>query len=838
MELEGIWTLTRVSDGSRRPIRIPGDIMSALIASGEVPDPYIARNESALQWIGNEDWLLERRIEFDPELLSYDHLVLDFAMIDTIAEIRINAHPVGTSKNMFRRFRIDAKPYLKPGDNVIAVLIKSAEREAAAAAEVLPYPIPHVQFPATSPHRNLVRKMQCMSGWDWGPCLMTGGIYEQASVYAIDGPLMEYVTTRVHFENGQWIVLVMIDLASVVRGARIEAELANTCASRHIDRTAGECHVELELCIPGASVERWQPLGYGPDPTGTRPLYELVVRCIPDSPDGIDSSRGHEIRKRIGFRELDIIAEPDKLGRGLTFRVNDRDVFCKGANWIPADALPSRWNRDRLDKLLSSAVEANMNCLRVWGGGLYESDDFYDLCDEKGILIWQDFAFACALYPATPEFLAEVEAEVRHQVKRLKDHACLALWCGNNENLGALRWFDESKREIMRYAVDYDRLYEGTIGRSLRELDPDRLYWPSSPCGGPGEYIDTWHLDGRGDMHIWSVWHEGKDFSEYYLYTPRFASEFGFQSFPNPSTVAYFAPVHERNVTSPVMEHHQRHPKGNELIIESMARYFRMPKSGLETLYLSQVQQSLAVKTAVEYWRSLRPICMGTLYWQLNDVWPASSWSSLDYDGSWKLLHYEARRFYDPILLSVFIKKEIVYAYLVNDTDEKLSCTLKVRTRRFDGAIVAEYSSDADAEAAGSTLLWQSHVDDLWVPPDEAFLEASVGVNKASLTRSAVLFLTEPKRCSLVDPHLEISCSEGETGPELLLRAAAPAFYVTPYIENERGTPGHFNDAGFHMMSGEERRITYRSSPQSTTRDVLDRLQSKVRVMHLYASYM
>jgi beta-mannosidase len=835
--LDGAWTLTRVADGSARPMAIPGDILSALIASGEAPDPYYDRNELTLQWIGREDWLIERDLEVAPELLERERVFLRIEVLDTIGEIRINGELLGSGANMFRPFASDAKRLLKAGRNRISVLIRSPERAAAEAARALAYPVPHSLFPVTSMNRNLVRKAQCMAGWDWGPCLMTGGIYEGASLVAADGPRIEYVTTKARRGSGGregplWRLSVAVDLDCPAAGAfaleasvRGSAELAR--ATGRFELGAGASRATLELSVAG--VEEWWPAGYG-----GQSLYELEVR-VP--------STGQVLKKRIGFRELAVVAEEDAAGRSMTFRVNGRDVFCKGADWIPADALPSRWRRERLDDLLSSAASANMNCLRVWGGGRYESDDFYDLCDEKGILVWQDFMFACALYPSNPAFLAEVEAEVRHQVKRLRDHPCVALWCGNNENLGALGWYPESKKNPMRYIVDYDRLYEGTVGRVVRELDPDRAWWPTSPCGGPSDFSDNWHGDGRGDMHFWSVWHEGKSFSEYLKVKPRFCSEFGFQSFPNPETVASFAPEGERNVTSPAMEHHQRHARGNALIMETMARYFRMPAGARETLYLSQVQQAMAIRTAVDYWRSLRPHCMGILYWQLNDVWPVSSWSSLDYDGSWKLLHYEARRFFESLRLALIIKEGIASAVAINDGLEAYSGRLELKLRLLDGSVAAEYAVDAAIAAESSTELWSMELSALPRRPEEAFLDANLDLRSSvgkSERRRAQNFLTEPKRCSLQDPRLETRVVQGAAGIELVISAEMPAFHVAVSADGLRradGAPsGRFEDSGFHLMPGEERRLLFLPARGQSSPSV-EATKAALRVMHLRASY-
>ncbi|MGA2545960.1 MAG: glycoside hydrolase family 2 protein [Rectinemataceae bacterium] len=833
VELGGTWKLRRLADGSDRPIVIPGDIMSALIASGEISDPYFDRNELELQWIGREDWLLEREVTIDSHMAAAPSVCLEFEVLDTVAEVRLNGELVGVGRNMFRRFRAEVGGKLKPGSNKVSVLIRSPELAAAEAAAKLPYPMPYSEYPVTSPHRNLIRKAQCMGGWDWGPCLMTGGIYDGASLFTANKARIEYATTRMRRVSGTWKVDATVELhAAEAHMAELELSLAGAQASRTVQVPAGSSSFVMELDV--SSAREWFPAGHG-----EQPLYEMIVRCYPK---GSEPKSGTALRKRLGFREILVVADEDEAGKSMTFRVNGRDIFCKGANWIPADALPSRWTRERLDDLLSSAVNANMNCLRVWGGGRYESDDFYDLCDEKGILVWQDCMFSCALYPSAPAFLAEVEAEIRHQVKRIKDHPSLALWCGNNEALGALLWYPESKKNPTRYLVDYDRLYEGTLGRVVRELDPDRCWWPSSPSGGPDDYSDNWHGDGRGDMHFWSVWHEGKSFSEYLTVKPRFCSEFGFQSFPNFRTVVSFAPEGERNVTSPTMEHHQRHTRGNTIIMETMSRYFRMPSGQRETLYLSQVQQARAIRTAVEYWRSLRPLCMGTLYWQLNDVWPVSSWSSLDYDGSWKLLHYEARRFFEALHLALITKDGAVRAVAVNDGLDAYAGGLGLRLRRLDGSVAADYSTDVSIPPESSSELRVLEVSNLPCKPEEAFLEARLELrseNGRRETRSALAFLTEPKRCSLPDPRLEAKIVAGEESLELVLRSEKPAFYVVPTLEGNGEAldiAGRFEDAGFHLMPGEERRLRFLPAHGGAAPSV-ETLHSALRLLHLRASY-
>ncbi len=821
LDLAGAWTLRRVSDSSDRPIAIPGDIVSALIASGEVTDPYFGTDELKAQWVGREDWLLYRDFSVTEEFTKLELISLEIDVLDTVADIRLNDRLIGANETMFAGFRVNPGDALLPGVNRLEILIHSPENKAAEAAAALKYPIPCSVYPVHSPHRNLLRKEQCMAGWDWGPCIMTGGIYDGLRLSGVDGVRILSLRASAKRLGESWVVIATVELQAAKAGdVSLSAEIAGSATEKTVRLEAGTSTVDIRLNVENPAL--WWPAGYG-----EQILYNLTVRARGSE------GRGDVLSRRIGFRELLVVAEEDSAGKSMFFRVNGRDVFAKGANWIPADSLPSRRTRDRLDKLLSAAAEANMNCLRVWGGGRYESDDFYDLCDEKGLLIWQDFMFSCALYPSGKEFLRLVETEVRYQVARLSSHACLGLWCGNNEALGAITWFEESKASPARYIADYDRLTEGTVGRLVRELDPDHAWWPSSPSAGPDDFSDNWHVGGRGDMHYWTVWHEGKPFSSYLDVKPRFCSEFGFQSFPSLSTVASFASESEWNITSPVMEHHQRHPRGNSLMLETMARYFRMPSGFSASLYLSQVQQALAIRTAVDYWRSLRPECMGTLYWQLNDVWPVSSWSSLEYDASWKLLHYEAARFYARQRLALVIKDGAISAVGMNDGLQALSGRLTVSVMDFGGNVIATERLEAPIGADSSTCLWSASLETLAGNADETFIAArwTDGV----LELSADCFRTEPKRCSIHDPRLTAQLLTVESVVTLVLRCEAPAFFVAPEAS---GIKGRFKDSGFTLLPGETVRVPFLPADSKASPEQLaETLESALVLRNLHWSF-
>jgi beta-mannosidase len=813
--LEGPWRLRDAAGKHRVPARLPGDTYSALIRAGKLEDPYFGLNEVSAQWAGKQDWTYERDFQVPASLLREESVFLNLEWLDAVAAVFLNGKPVARTANAFLRHRFEVKPLLKPGKNTLRIAIESAEKAAYREAKKMPYAIPHNQFPIQSRHRNLIRKTQCHAGWDWGPCLMVSGVYGGLYLEGVSRARVEHVLVDQKHARGKVEVTVRCEVESP-RGGATEWEVS----------LAGQKIKSRAVLKPGANVlkktltvrnpELWWPNGYG------KPrLYTLDVR-VGDS----------AVRRRIGFRTIETRYKEDKHGLSLEFLVNGVPVFAKGANWIPADALPQRITRDALDGLLTSAAQVHMNMIRVWGGGQYEWDDFYDLCDEKGLLVWQEFMFSCSLYPATEEFLQNVRTEAEYQVKRLQHRACVALWCGNNEDVGALKWYKESRENRDRYLVDYDRLNEGVLGNTVRALDPSRVFWPSSPCGGPGDYSDCWHDDRRGDMHFWSVWHEGKPFEDYLKIHPRFCSEFGYQSFPSMETIRTYARPDQWNVTSPVMEHHQKNPGGNTRITENMARYFRFPEGFDAFVYLSQVQQGLAIKTAVEHFRRLRPVCMGALYWQLNDVWPVCSWASLDYGGKWKLLHYMARHFFAPLLVSVEQKEDgTVEIWGSSDLVQSVSGTLEVRVVDFAGKTLKRIGVKAGLPKLSSRLLKRFRVEDLVDDPSRAFLAVEFGAGRH---RSAnTHFFSLYKQCELQRPGITVKKVKAvEKGIEVALAADRPAFFVAL---DAPGIRGEFSDNAFTLVPGKAKTLLF--APEKGAADIA-RFKRSLKIRHLRGSYL
>ncbi len=815
IDLNGIWTMNAVSGRETDiPANVPGDTHSALLAAGKIVDPYWDRNENEVQWVSAEDWDYMRTVEIDDAVLAEDAVYLVCESLDTVAEIYVNDQLVGAGDNMFLRQVIDVKPRLVKGLNTIRIRLLSAEKEALKRGEALPYPIPYssAALHACDMHRNLLRKVQCHGGWDWGISLMIAGIAGDISLQATSQGRIDYVYCTQQHRDDACTVTVQCEYTAVTAGKRtMTVELDGQRVSFDADVAPGTNLLSADIEIDKPRL--WWPAGQG-----EQPLYDLKVNVGDD-----------EQCKKIGLRSMELITEEDELGRSFTIRVNGRDIFCKGADWIPADAMRERVDRPRLRDLLTSAVEGNMNMLRIWGGGQYETDDFYELCDEFGIMIWQDFMFACSMYPSSRDFLASVRDEAEHQIKRLRDYACIALWCGNNENEVAFKWFKEARDNPARYIIDYDRLTRGVLGDAVERLDPTRAFWPSSPSAGPDDYHQHTQDESRGDEHYWGVWHGGQPFESYLDKKFRFCSEFGFQSFPSLDIVQTFAPPEQWNVASPCMEHHQRNRSGNTKIVQTFMSYFRLPNGFENFLYLSQVQQAVAVRLGVEHWRRLRPICMGTLIWQLNDNWPVASWASLEYGGKWKLLHYAAKRFYAPVATSVKQTDDGgLEFWVVSDELNVHDAELTIDSWAFDGTHRGTESICVSTPAAGAACVKSCDISDYVSTPTDGFLTLKLECNN-TVIHNEHLF-AKPKVCDLQAAAIKASFVEEDGKILVTVETDKPAFHVAMNVRNIRG---EFDDNDVTLVPGEAR--TFRFSPKQDSS--LQEIQNAFAVNHLQASY-
>ena len=849
LSLDGVWRLRAADETESIDCRIPGDNDSALQAADRIPDPYWRRNELAVQWVADKDWIFSREFEVSAELLRRRAVYLSFESIDTAAEVFVNGRLAGTADDEFRRWRFEVKRLLREGVNEIEVRIASPRR--AARAVVLaehPDAAPQAVNDGSVMGLNYLRKCQCSAGWDWGISLPASGLYGGVSLIGADKVLFDSAWCDQKHRTGKCRVEATVRLVPVHGAKPGEPIEARICFDGEEKVVRGRVPAapgpfELRATFVVASPRLWWPSGYG-----EQPLYEFSA--------AVDGQRAE---RRVGLRRLEVVTTPDRAGARFAIRVNGVEVFAKGADWIPCDARPAHETEARVRHLLESAVAANMNTLRVWGGGRFESDFFYDECDRLGILLWHDMMFACMRYPSHPAFLRRVREEAEYQTRRLRTHPSIALWCGDNECIGSVNWDNPDKAERKRRLSRYVRL-NGAVGEAVRAGDPTRLFWPSSPCAAPGDFAYNDGESGRGDTHYWAVWFGGATFGAYYRHRPRFCSEFGFQSFPSPETVRTFASAKDgdMNLYGPVFDQHQKCPAGNSNILGMFAHYYRMPKGFDETLYLSQVQQAEAIRTGVEWWRSLRPHCMGTVFWQLDDDWPCSSWSSIEYGGRWKALHYAARRFYAPLAAFAFRPGagKALEARLVWDLPLALEAEVAVTLRRLcDGTPAGRWTFREKLPRAGVRHLalpaqiaaplpdrTGRRAGALEVAPGLASTECFLTVEtegRDALGRTwrheATLALEAWKALDLPQSGLAVRSvvpAPDENGAfDVTLAAKAPSFFAWVSVADD--PTGVFSDNLVTVLPGEPKVLRYRPGVPTTVAS----LRRRLSLMDLRRSY-
>ncbi|PCJ61909.1 MAG: beta-mannosidase [Planctomycetota bacterium] len=817
LNLKGKWTLSS-KDIKNKKANIPGDVFSALYQNKVIEDPYYGDNENKVQWVSKEDWIYKRSFKIDKHILSKKFIFINLEEVDTFSEIRINNKVVGKTKNIFCRYRFDIKKFLKLGENKITFLFHSPEKISKREEAKQPFPIPSSSN-SLDPNTNLIRKVQCHSGWDWGISLNVSGIYGDISIVATDHPRIEhFYVNQKHTKNNCEIELV----AELYSWEEVTA-VVQFIWNGEIIEVKTKFHKGVNIIATKVSVknpELWWPQGYG-----NQHLYNAEV-IVGDSNKNI----------KVGLRTLELIHKRkkdryDTKDNRFYFKVNGVSIFSKGANWIPVDAMPERQTDDVYKDLLSSAKKANMNMIRVWGGGQYEKEIFYDLCDEYGLLVWQDLMFACHLYPSTKEFIANVNEEVQYQVKRLKNRACLALWCGDNEIIGALGWYKESIENNKLYTANYDRLNQ-ELRKSVEENDSSRTFWTSSPCAGPNDFSHE-NVHHLGDSHYWNVWHSGKPFEDYHTVKPLFCSEFGYQSFLSIEGVKTYASKDQWNVTSPIMEHHQKHGSGNSNIVNMFSKYFRQPNGFENFLYLSQVQQSLAIKTAVEYWRHNQPNCMGALYWQLNDLWPVASWSSIEYGGKWKQLNHHARRFFAPVAISTCKnEKNDIEVWVTSEQLEDLKLKLDLCVWNYSSNKGKKIKISSSIGKNCSKKLATFKESELTSNPDDSFiyLELTAKGKSVSFTHFNDYFFVPFKRTNFPDAKIKIRSYEKQGSWCVELLTNKPAHFV--YI-NLNGVKGEFSDNSFTLMPGVKKVIIFESSQKISKNNFEKNLQIK----HLRDTY-
>ena len=813
--LQTNWRFREVGKPAWYPATVPGCVHTDLLKNKVIDDPFWRDNEKKQQWIGKTDWEYTVTFNVTPEILKHQNIGLVFEGLDTYANVSLNDAPLLNADNMFRTWRADAKQFLKPGANTLHIRFRSPINEVLPIMAKMDYELPagNDQGEKTSPH---TRKAPYQYGWDWGPRFVTSGIWRPVYLEAWNEARiadLHVLPGKITEQAANMSAKVDIVASAKATGQIVVENLTDktVVAKRDVTLTPGLNHFALDFAIRDPRL--WWPNGLG-----AQPLYTFKARLL------IAGKPADQISRRTGLRSIELRQDKDKAGKSFTFVVNGVPIFAKGGNWIPADSFPTRITTAKYRQLLESIRDTNMNMLRVWGGGIYERDDFYELCDEMGILVWQDFMFGCSLYPGDQAFLDNVRQEAIDNVKRLRNHPSIVAWVGNNEiESGWFRWGWKNQLPAKLWD-DYLKLFYGVLPEVCESLDPSRPYWPSSPSS---KLEDDPESQKMGDLHYWQVWHAASPFSEYEKQFPRFMSEYGFQSFPQIETVETYTLPADRDIASPVMMAHQRHPRGNQLIREYMLREYPEPKDFESFLYVSQVLQAEGIKVGAEHLRRIKPHNMGSLYWQLNDCWPVASWSSMDYTGRWKALQYYARRFYSDILLSPVAKDGNIEVFIVSDRLRPATAELRLSVLDFNGNALWGLQRPVEVAAleSKSYLTLPSQMVLKGRDLKSVFLFFELVMNGKTVASNEYFF--EPyKNLSLLHPQVGAEVTATRTGFKVTLSSdkLARAVYLSA-----PGQKGSFSDNYFNLVPGRRVEVEFRTSTRMNVGEFRNRI--KIRTL-------
>ena len=795
IHLHSGWTFSKLNSDSVFPAIVPGCVHTDLIKNDLIPDPYYRDNEEKVQWVENEDWVYQTKFEVPEDFLSHERIDLVFEGLDTYAEVYLDNKKIFEADNMFRCWKVDLTGKLSLGSHELKIIFRSPVRVNAVKASMVRYQLPE--------ERAYSRKAPYQFGWDWGPRLVTSGIwrpvYLQAWNVARIGPI-QIITDQINDEIARCKAVIEVE---AFREAEISCNInigRDIVKSKKVKLKEGPNRVIIPFLIKDP--EQWWTHDLG-NPF----LYELTTSI------NSGNTKLEEKKQKFGLRTIELVQDPDSTGKSFYFKLNGIPVFMKGANYIPQDNFPSRVSPARHEALIESAISANMNMLRVWGGGIYEDDLFYDLCDENGILVWQDFMFACTMYPGDSSFVANVRQEAIDNVIRLRNHPSIALWCGNNEvdegwhNWGWQKRFGYSEKDSKEIWGAYQKIFHKVLPGVIKKYDKGRIYWPSSPKIGWGHEECMY----QGDMHYWGVWWGKEPFDVYKKKVGRFMSEYGFQGFPDMQTIHAFTSAEDLQLESHVMDVHQKHPFGMENIQLYMKRDYKVPDSFEDYVYVSQLNQAEGIRTALEAHRRARPFCMGTLYWQLNDCWPVISWSSIDYYNRWKALHYFTRKAFADILVSPVIENEKLRVYIVSDKRQDVEGRLTLTLFDFTGS--ALWSSDEEIVISGnsSDIYWEEDTSLCCRGHDlrNIVFHAKLATGDQIIYDNNLYFIPV-KRLALKPSDLTLRVTSDPKGWEVSLETG----YLTKNIRlSLPKNNGRFSDNYFDLIPGETKVIRYLPGP-------------------------
>ena len=817
------------------PAEVPGCVQTDLLRNKLIDDPFYRDNEKHLQWIGLEDWEYQTNFDVPAVTLARKHIELIFRGLDTYAMVYLNGQGVLRAENMFRTWRVDAKPYLKQGSNTLQIVFRSPINEVLKQIERLPYHLPSISVHDADVEKGIgtdpyTRKAPYQYGWDWGPRFVTMGIWKPATLESWD----DAVIRDLHIAQNE----ITADLANITANLELESD-GNGAAkvivsytgpdSKNSKKTERDVTLhsgvnQISIPIEIEKPARWFPAGYGP-----QALYQFSATLE------VKRSTVDQAKVRTGLRSLVLRRDPDHWGRSMEFVINGIPIFGKGADVIPFDSFPTRVTEATYRQILQSARDANMNMVREWGGGIYEMDDFYNICDELGLIIWQDFMFGGDMYPGDAEFLENVRQEAIDQVKRLRNHPSIVIWCGNNEvETGWMHWGDRlqfkaavGQKTADKVWQDYMVLFNRVLPDVIVEYGQPVPYWPSSPSANFEDDPDTQRI---GDMHYWQVWHALAPIEDYKQQLPRFMTEYGFQSFPEMSTIKSFSTPADWDISSVVMLSHQKNKGGNGRIYDYLLRYFGQPKDFESFLYASQVMQAEAIKMGAEHLRRNRPRTMGSLYWQLNDCWPVASWASIDYQGRWKALQYYARRFYNDLLVSPNEENSALQIYVVSDRQQAQPAQLRVRLLDLSGKVLEGKSTDIQLKPLSSDVYLSLPTTQLLAQRrrDQVFIDAELVVSGHAVSRNLYFF---NKMKDVVLPKAEIKADITSVGNGYRVTLQSTQLARDVYL-SFGDLEAKFSDNYVDLLPGESLQIEINSKSS------LDQLRQAMKVVSLSDAFL
>lgn len=814
-EINQGWEFSKEGDDSWLPASVPGCVHTDLLENGKIEDPFYRLNEHDLQWIDKENWVYQTTFHVESSLLLKTNMELFFPGLDTYADVWLNDTLVLSADNMFREWSIDCKNILQKGENKLKIIFHSPIKKGLEKYDALPYQIPVSdndlakigKVEGDKQVSIFTRKAGYHFGWDWGPRLVTSGIWKPVFLRAWNAGRIkniQIVQKELGEDNAMMEAMVEVEVDELSNADLVILVDGEEAARRTVDASNITHLVHLSFNIQDPQL--WWPNGMG-----EQALYDVRVEL---------RSGGTVIHKkgdRIGLRSIEVVREADQDGTSFYFEVNGRPIFMKGANYIPNDPFLTRVSDEKYQHVVQSAVDANMNMLRVWGGGIYEKDIFYDLCDEKGILVWQDFMFACAMFPGDTAFLENVKMEAVDNVRRLRNHPSIAVWCGNNECLSAwLRWgwkerIEEEQGQDVADIIwkGYEDLYHKLLPEVILNEDPAREFWSSSSSAEMGVPDNL----TSGDLHYWGVWWGQEPFESFRENTGRFMSEYGFQSFPEMQTINKYATEEDWDIYSEVMKSHQRSSIGNKTIENYMNRDYRKPKDFPSFIYVGQVLQGEGIGRAIEIHRSSMPYCMGSLYWQINDCWPVASWSGMDYYGNWKAQHYRVKEAFENVILVPDIAGKSTLISSVSDLAESFNAILECSVMNLNGEVLWEHSGEVVVDGNTSKQVYTFNHEDIAGANNEKVLEVILKQDDEIVAEN-MLYYAAPKEIDYPEVDISTSITGAADGFEITLTSDKLAKSV--YLQTE-GVEGVFSNNYFDMIPGREYIITFKPASEVET---------------------